>query len=67
VIELTDSRSVQEFVPYEVAYGRPFEDMMRRVPSTDRIHRTVGWQPKTDLEQTLRFIIAERRRDVAAD
>ncbi len=67
VIELTDSRSVQEFVPYEVAYGRPFEDMMRRVPSTERIHRTVGWQPKTDLEQTLRFIIAEHRRDVAAD
>ncbi len=67
VIELTDSRSVQEFVPYEVAYGRPFEDMMRRVPSTQRIHRTVGWQPKTDLEQTLRFIIAEHRRDVAAD
>ncbi len=67
VIELTDSRSVQEFVPYEVAYGRPFEDMMRRVPSTERIHRTVGWQPKTDLEQTLRFIIAEHRRDVRAD
>lgn len=67
VIELTDSRSVQEFVPYEVAYGRPFEDMMRRVPSTERIHRTIGWEPNTNLEKTLRFIIAEHRSDAIAD
>lgn len=67
VIELTDSRSVQEFVPYEVAYGRPFEDMMRRVPCTERIADAIGWKPKTDLEQTLRFIIAEHRSHVGAE
>ncbi len=61
VIELTGSRSEQEFVPYEVAYGRPIEDMMRRVPSTERIRRAIGWQPKTSLDETLRFIIAEHR------
>ncbi len=67
VIELTDSRSEQEFVPYEVAYGRPIEDMMRRVPCTERIRNTIGWTPKTDLEQTLRFIIAEHRRHAGTE
>ncbi len=61
VVALTASRSVQEFVPYEVAYGRPIEDMMRRVPCTERIRKTIGWKPKTDLERTLRCIIAEHR------
>jgi UDP-glucose 4-epimerase len=64
VIELTGSRSAQEFIPYEVAYGRPIEDMMRRVPCTERIRDLIGWKPKTDLEQTLRFIIAEHRSHV---
>lgn len=62
VIELTGSRSAKKFVPYEVAYGRPFEDMMRRVPCTERIEGTIGWKPKTNLEQTLQFIVAEHRR-----
>ena len=61
VIELTGSRSVKKYLPYEVAYGRPFEDMMRRVPSTDRIGSLIGWKPRTSLEQTLRVIIAEHR------
>ncbi len=57
IIELTGSRSSKQFVPYVVAYGRPIEDMMRRVPSTDRIRQAVGWQPKTSLEQPLRIIL----------
>lgn len=61
VIELTGSRSVKKYLPYEVAYGRPFEDMMRRVPSTERIGSLIGWKPRTSLEQTLRVIIAEHR------
>lgn len=66
VVELTGSRSTQEFVPYEVAYGRPIEDMMRRVPCTERIRRAIGWQPKTNLEQTLQYIIAEHRGHAGA-
>jgi len=66
VIELTGSRSAREFVPYEVAYGRPIEDMMRRVPCTERIRKTIGWKPKTDLEKTLRCIIAEHREHMGA-
>ncbi len=29
IIQITGSKSKKEFVPYEVAYGKPIEDMMR--------------------------------------
>ena len=57
IIEMTGSKSKKEFVPYEVAYGRPIEDMMRRVPSLERIRQTVGWQPRTDLTGMLQSVI----------
>ena len=49
IIEMTGSKSKKEFVSYEVAYGRPIEDMMQRVPSLKRIKETIGWQPRTGL------------------
>ena len=63
VVALTGSRSRKEFVPYEVAYGRAIEDMMRRVPSTDRIRETIGWQPRIDLDETLRTLIKAHREN----
>ncbi len=35
---------------------------MRRVPSTERIRKAVGWQPKTSLDQTLRIIVEHYRQ-----
>ena len=64
IIRITGSRSTKQFVPYVVAYGRPIEDMMRRVPSTERIRNAIGWQPKTSLDETLRMIV-EYYRDSA--
>lgn len=57
IIQMTGSNSKKEFVPYEIAYGRAMEDMMRRVPSTERINKTIGWEPKTSLDETLRLMI----------
>ena len=57
IIEMTGSKSKKEFVPYEKAYGRPIEDMMRRMPSLERIKKTVGWEPKTSLTEMLEEII----------
>jgi UDP-glucose 4-epimerase len=37
IIEMTSSRSPKRYVSYEQAYGKPFDDMMRRLPSLDRI------------------------------
>ena len=57
IIQMTGSKSKKEFVPLEVAYGRSMEDMMRRVPSIERIKKTIGWKPKTSLTETLQLII----------
>ncbi len=57
IIEMTGSRSKKEFISYEQAYGRPIEDMMRRVPSLERIKETVGWVPRRSLTESLRLII----------
>jgi len=57
IIEMTGSTSKKAFISYEEAYGRPIEDMMRRVPSLERIRATIGWEPKTKLTETLRVII----------
>jgi UDP-glucose 4-epimerase len=63
IIEMTGSKSKKQFVPYEVAYGRPIEDMMRRVPSTERIRETIGWVPQTRLDETLKSIIESIKRN----
>ncbi len=61
ITEMTDSKSKKEFVPYEEAYGMPMEDMMRRVPSLERIKKTIGWEPKTSLTETLHAIIESEK------
>lgn len=57
IIEMIGSKSKKEFVDYEKAYGRPIEDMMRRVPNLERIKNAIGWEPKTSLMETLGVII----------
>jgi UDP-glucose 4-epimerase len=57
IIEITGSKSKKEFISYEQAYGRPIEDMMRRVPGLERIRETIGWEPKTSLTETLQVVI----------
>ena len=61
IIEMTGSKSVKKFVSYEEAYGRPIEDMMRRVPSLERIKETIGWESKTSLTETLGLIIESEK------
>jgi UDP-glucose 4-epimerase len=59
---MTHSNSGKEYVPYETAYGRPIEDMMRRVPNVERIKKTTGWEAQTSLCDTLQEIIDSFRR-----
>ena len=62
VIAMTGSRSRKEFVAYEKAYGRPIEDMMRRVPGLERIRKLIGWEPRTSLARALEVIIESLRQ-----
>ena len=57
VIELTQSKSQKRIVSYEEAYGRSFDDMMRRVPSLARAREVIGYKPKMTLEQSLQSVI----------
>jgi len=61
IIGMTGSKSKKEFVPYDVAYGRPIEDMMRRVPSLERIKETINWEPRTSLTDMLQVVIESFR------
>ena len=64
VIELTGSKSTKEYVSYEQAYGRPIEDMMRRIPSLERINKAIGWEPKKKLCEILQEVIdSESKKD----
>ena len=67
IIERADSQSTIRLIPYEEAYPAGFEDMMRRVPSIDRIHGLTGWQPTRSLDDILREAIAEAAAERAAD
>lgn len=61
IIAMTASSSGKELVSYEKAYGRSFDDMMRRIPSLERINQMIGYEPKTRLDQILEMVIAEKR------
>ena len=56
IIKMTDSKSQKQFVPHELVYGRPIDDMMRRVPDLERIKKAIGWESKTPLDETLQVI-----------
>jgi UDP-glucose 4-epimerase len=57
VKSLADSTSEIVFVPYSVAYEENFEDMPRRIPSLEKIRRTIGWEPTIDLAGILESVI----------
>ncbi len=58
VRDRADSASEIKLVPYEKAYESGFEDFRRRVPSIEKIHRTIGWKPTTPLNETIDQVIA---------
>ena len=61
VIEIAGSSSQIEYIPYEQAYERGFEDMRRRVPDISKIGEAIGWKPTRDLTSIIGEIVAERR------
>jgi UDP-glucose 4-epimerase len=58
---MTASTSDIVLVPYEEAYEAGFEDMPRRVPSLEKIHKLVGYRPTVDLGEILARVIAHER------
>ncbi len=65
IVAMTGSRSPVVRLSYEEAYGRPFDDMMRRVPDLRRIREAVAYAPKYDLTATLELVIEHERAAMA--
>jgi len=61
IISLTASSSTIEYIPYEKAFGKDFEDMLRRVPGIEKIKKTIGYEPETSLDEILRQIIDSKQ------
>lgn len=57
VIQITNSTSKIEYVPYDEAYPFGFEDMQRRVPDITKLKSTIDWEPKKDLNQIIEDIM----------
>jgi UDP-glucose 4-epimerase len=56
VIAVTGAKVGIEYVPYERAYERGFEDMERRVPDIAKVEALTGYSPRVDLDQALHRI-----------
>jgi len=57
----TDDPRIQ-FIPYEEAYTKGFEDMRRRVPDTNKIMALTGWRPEHNLHKILEDVIREKSK-----
>jgi UDP-glucose 4-epimerase len=57
IIALTGSKSEIVLIPYEEAYQADFEDMMRRVPSVEKVARLIGFKPLVNLDDILPEIV----------
>jgi UDP-glucose 4-epimerase len=62
VKERTRSASSVNYIPYDRAYEPGFEDMVRRVPSLEKLKQFTGFRPATRLETIVDRVIAFFRR-----
>ena len=58
IVKLTGSHSEIKLLPYEDVYPTDFEDMKRRVPSTEKLRKVIGMAPETDLDTILAEVIS---------
>ena len=50
---LVGSKSEIIYISYEQVYGKNFEDMMRRVPSSEKLNNLIGFVPQTPFDTIL--------------
>jgi len=64
IITATGSKSVIEFIPYDKAFGKDFEDMQRRVPGIEKIKKIIDFNPKTDIDEILKQVIHFTKQEI---
>lgn len=66
VRRLTGSRSKILYIPYSQAYKPGYEDMQRRVPSVEKLHRLTGFRPQITLHEIIDRTAAHLRSTLEA-
>lgn len=61
IVEKTKSNSTISLIPYEKVFSKDFEDMPRRVPSTDKLESLIGFRPGLSLDAILDDVIEHLR------
>src|SRR3984957_18236260 len=54
----TQSSSAVTYIPYDLAYEPGFEDMLRRVPSLEKLEKLTGFRPVTPLTEIVDRVVA---------
>ncbi len=57
VKQMCASKSRIEYMSYADAFEEGFEDMMNRMPSLDKIHEFIGFEPKMKLDEIIKNMI----------
>jgi UDP-glucose 4-epimerase len=57
VRDLSGSKSIIKYIPYDQAYESGFEDMPRRVPDLSRVSALIGYAPTLSLDDILNQVI----------
>jgi UDP-glucose 4-epimerase len=60
IIDLTGSKSVIDFIPYNKVYSTGFEDMQRRKPDTTLLRSVIDFSNLKTLDEILAIIIDKR-------
>jgi UDP-glucose 4-epimerase len=64
---LTNSESELTYVPFDRVYGQGIEDMLHRIPSTEKMAAAIGWQPERSLDAILLDVIEDKRTAAVLD
>lgn len=62
VIARSGSSSTLEYIPYEKAYAKGFEDMRRRRPNTSALSALTGWKVEHTLNDILDDVLASLKK-----
>jgi len=66
-VEMLQSRSKIEYIPYDEVYGEGFEDMQRRVPGLEKAQRLIGFQPTRTLDNIINDVADQFRKEMKVD
>ncbi len=61
IVKMTNSKSEIVYIPYDQAYEEGFEDMRIRIPDLSKARKTIGYDPKVQLDEILTHVIQHFR------